>query len=203
MKQKETISTIAAEVISWAFFPPIVGTVFLVFLVFWYSSDLTQGLKWLVTFSPFLLFIPLIFFAVMLKLGYITDLDITDRKERPIFLFIFIASLAVASIVALLLDVPLKFFVYIFSGLIMVLLASIITLYWKISFHTAVATSVVTAVIVLGGAKFIPLLLLILPIGWARVVLKKHTFWQVVGGFMVALVVTVTVFYLFGFKPAV
>ncbi|MCX6809171.1 MAG: hypothetical protein NTZ65_00215 [Candidatus Berkelbacteria bacterium] len=199
MREKE-VRHVSAEIISWLFYPPLVGTVFFVFLVFWYSTDLNQGLHWLVAISPFLIFIPLIYFVISFKLGWISDIDLTDRKERPIFLSAFIVSLALASALLYLLSVPTKFFVYVFSGLVMTVVTSIITLFWKISFHTAVTTSVVTAITILGGPQFWPLFLLIPIIGWARVMLKKHTFWQVVGGALVAFVITEGVFLAFGFN---
>lgn len=189
-----------AEVISWLFFPPLVATVFFMFLIFWYSNDLGQGLRWLVAIAPFLVFIPLIFFVVSYKLKWVSDIDLSHREERPVFLGVFIASLAIASFLLYLLKVPLKFFVFTFAGLVMVFIASAITLYWKISFHTAVTTSVITAIVILGGWVFAPMYLLVLVIAWARVRLKKHTLWQVIGGTLLAFAITVIIFYLFGFS---
>lgn len=189
-----------AEVISWLFFPPLVGTVFFIFLIFWYSTDLNQGLRWLVAISPFLMFIPLVFFAISYKLGWISDIDLSHRQERPTFLLVFVISLFAAAVILYFLHVPLKFFVYVFSGLVMMVIASLITLSWKISFHTAVITSVVTAIVILGGFKFWPLLLLIPLVGWARVALNRHTPWQAVGGALAAFTVTTSIFYLFGFR---
>ena len=191
---------ILAEIFSWAFFPPLVATVFFTFLVFWYSEDLSQGLQWLVTVSPFLIFFPLIFFAASLKLGWISDIDLSDRRERPYFLSVFLISLAAAIILLYFLDVPQKFLAYAVSGFVITIIAAVITLFWKISFHTAITSSVFAAIVILGGTRFLPLLLLIIPIGWSRLVLKKHTFWQVVGGTLLAFLVTGTVFYLFGFS---
>jgi len=189
-----------AEIISWLFFPPLISTVFFIFLVFWYSNDFGQGLHWLVVSAPFLIFVPLIFFVVSYKLKWVSDIDLSHREERPVFLAVFILSLFAASAILYLLHVPLRFFVYVFSGLIMMIIASLITLYWKISFHTAVVTSVVTAIVILGGFEFWPFFLLIPAVAWARVNLKKHTLWQAVGGALVAFCVTTSVFYLFGFK---
>jgi membrane-associated phospholipid phosphatase len=189
-----------AEVISWLFFPPLVSTVFFIFLVFWYSADFNRGLHWLVVSAPFLIFVPLIFFVVSYKLKWVSDIDLSHREERPIFLAVFILSLFAAAAILYLLHVPLKFFVYVLSGLVMMIVASLITLGWKISFHTAVVTSVVTAIVILGGFRFWPFLLLIPAVAWARVALKRHTPWQAVGGALVAFAVTASIFYLFGFR---
>jgi membrane-associated phospholipid phosphatase len=189
-----------AEIISWSFFPPLVATVFFIFLIFWYSADLAEGVKWVTYISPFLIFVPLVFFAISFKLGWVSDIDLSDRKQRPLYLIVFIAGMFIASAILYLLNVPLKFFVYTFSGLVMTVITTFITLFWKISFHTAITTSVVTAITILGGIRYAPFFILIPIIGWARVVLKKHTVWQVIGGFAVALLVTEAIFYAFGFR---
>lgn len=191
---------LCAEIISWLFFPPLVATVFFAFLIFWYSQDLSQGLQWLVFVSPFLIFIPLVFFALSYKLHWISDVDLTKRSERPAFLIVFTISLAIASLIMYLLRAPEKFVIYIFSGLIMVVLASIITFYWKISFHTMVTTSVVSAIVIIGGLRFWPFFLLLPIIAWARIVLKKHSTYQVIGGSLLSVAITWSVFALFGFR---
>jgi len=199
VKEQKPIE-LGAEIISWLFFPPLVATVFFVFLIFWYSQDLSQGLQWLTYVAPFLIFIPLVFFALSYKLHWISDVDLTKRSERPAFLIVFTVSLAIASAIMYLLQAPEKFVIYIFSGLIMVILASIITFYWKISFHTMVTTSVVSAIVIIGGLRFWPFFLLLPIIAWARIVLKKHSLYQVIGGVFLSAAITWSVFALFGFR---
>ena len=189
-----------AELISWAFFPPFIATLFFTFLIFWYAVDFGEGLKWIVVVSPFLIIVPIIFFAVSLKLGWISDIDLSRREERPAFLSVFIGSLAVALAVLYILKVPENLLIYVLSALLVVIFSSIITLYWKISFHTAVTASVITAITILGGGAFSWMFLLILPVGWARVVLERHTLYQVIGGTLIAFVITWAVFYLFGYS---
>jgi len=198
-KQPVPLSVTVSELISWIFFPPLVATVFFVFLIFWYSADFNQGLRWIVAISPFLIFLPLLFFAVSYRLGWVSDIDFTDRRERPAFLFGFIASMAIAAAISYFLHVPLKFFVYLFSGMVLLIELAIISLYWKISLHTAVTTSVLTAVVVLGGVAFAPLFLLIPVVVWARVLLKKHTVAQAIGGAVLAFITTIIIFNIFGF----
>lgn len=198
-KSKETRHMLA-EVISWAFFPPLVATVFFIFLIFWYSDDFSQGLNWIITIAPFLIFIPLIFFTISLKLGWISDVDLSNRKERPAFLAVFITSLMVATVILYLIHVPEKLLVYTLSGLIVTITTAFITLFWKISYHTTVTTSAISAIVILGGLRFAWLLFLIVPVAWARVALKKHTFWQVVFGAAVSFLITYLVFYCFGYR---
>lgn len=198
-KDKETRHMLA-EVVSWAFFPPIVAVVFFIFLIFWYSSDFSEGLRWMITIAPFLIFFPLIFFAISLKLGWISDIDLSDREERPAFLAVFITTLLIATILLYVLGAPQKLFVYALSGLLVTVTTAIVTLFWKISYHTTVTTSVVSAIAIIGGLRFAWLFLLIIPVAWARVTLKKHTLLQVIFGAVVAFLITYAVFHLFGYR---
>lgn len=204
MKRKtencDELKVVLADIVSWVFFPPLVATVFFVFLTFWYSQDLSQGLKWLVTISPFLIFFPLAVFLFAYKFGWVSDFDITKRDERPILLFVMIGALIIASAILYYLRVPMQFFVYAFSGLVLTVITAIITLYWKVSYHSAIVASVVTAINILGGLTFWPFFLLIPLVCWARVTIKKHTLWQVIGGALISIAVTTMIYYLFGFE---
>ena len=154
----------------------------------------------MITIAPFLIFVPLIFFTISLKLGWVSDIDLSNREERPAFLAVFIATLLIATILLYFLGAPQKLFVYAFSGLLVTVATAIVTLFWKISYHTTVTTSVVSAIAILGGLRFAWLFLLIAPVAWARVALKKHTLWQVVFGAVVAFLLTYLVFHLFGYR---
>lgn len=198
-KGKET-RHLLAEIVSWIFFPPLVATIFFIFLIFWYSSDFSQGLRWVIAIAPFMIFFPLIFFVVSLKLGWISDIDLSNRQERPAFLGVFIAVLFAATAILYFLNVPQKLFVYALSGLLVTVATALITLFWKISYHTTVTTSIVTAIIILGGMRFVFLALLVPLVAWARVALKKHNLWQVVFGALVSCLLTYGVFHLYGYR---
>ncbi|PIT97147.1 hypothetical protein COT77_02980 [Candidatus Berkelbacteria bacterium CG10_big_fil_rev_8_21_14_0_10_41_12] len=189
-----------AEILSLISSPPLVSTVFFIFLVFKYSSDLSEGLRWLVGISPFLIFIPITYLGISYKLGWVSDFDISERNQRPLPMTIFIIGVAVASIILYFLKVPLDLFVYALSGFVTLIIMTVITFFWKISLHTATLSSIFTAIVVLGGLKFLPFYLILIPVGWSRVVLKKHSVNQVIAGVLVSSLVTLTVFHLFGYN---
>jgi membrane-associated phospholipid phosphatase len=58
----------------------------------------------------------------------------------------------------------------------------LITFKWKISIHASGITSPFTALVYLLGGVMLPLLLVVIPVGWARVELKAHTKMQVTAG---------------------
>lgn len=195
-KLKEDI----AEVISIVASPPLVGTVFFIFLLFKNSPDLSQGLRWLVGISPFLIFIPVLYLVISYRLGWVSDLDLSDRNERPLPLTVFIVGVGIAAFILYILKVPMDLYVYVLSGFIMLVVMTIITFFWKISLHTATLSSIFTAIVVLGGFKFLPFFLILIPVSWARVLLRKHSLNQVIAGLLVSTLCTISVFYLFGYQ---
>jgi len=74
-----------------------------------------------------------------------------------------------------------------------------LTLVWKVSVHTALLASVVTVIVILFGVQFAWLYLLLVPLAWSRIYRRRHTLTQVVGGSLIAFVVTSMVFWLFGY----
>lgn len=115
-------------------------------------------------------------------------------------LTVFIVGVGIASFILYLLKVPIDLYVYVFSGFIMLVVMTVITFFWKISLHTATLASIFTAIVVLGGFKFLPFFLTLVPVGWARVLLKKHSINQVIAGVLVSSATTLAVFYFFGYQ---
>ncbi|MCA9380575.1 hypothetical protein KC675_05340, partial [Candidatus Dojkabacteria bacterium] len=65
----------------------------------------------------------------------------------------------------------------------------IIHVFYRISFHTALNTSLVILLNHIEGCIFWPLFLLIPVIAWTRLILKKHTLFQVILGAIVPFTV--------------
>jgi membrane-associated phospholipid phosphatase len=66
----------------------------------------------------------------------------------------------------------------------------VITLKWKISIHASGITGPFTALVYLLGAVMLPLLLVVIPVAWARVELKAHTIMQVTVGAVLSCALT-------------
>jgi hypothetical protein len=91
------------------------------------------------------------------------------------------------------LDAPREVYALVVAMVAGVAVALAISLFWKISIHTAcVAGSVAVLTIVLGGA-FVALGAVVLAVGWARVTLRDHTAAQVTAGALVGAAVGASV----------
>lgn len=122
--------------------------------------------------------------AVAVRLGTISDFELSRRQERPWFV---LSAAGLIGLTGLVHDVV--FWPYYVAMLLWLVLFGTITLRWKISGHTGIATLVVLFLTKLVGDAAILLGLLIPLIAWSRVHLGRHTRTQVIGGTVLSLVV--------------
>jgi membrane-associated phospholipid phosphatase len=125
---------------------------------------------------------PILYLISLLRRGTVSDLDVQIRTERwrpllaaqlgmGIALGIFIARGAPPLMIALA------------GGLLAyTTLAFTITLWWKISMHSAAAAAIAALVVTQVGAPAFPLLAGIPLMAWARIRLKRHTLAQTIAG---------------------
>ncbi len=124
--------------------------------------------------------------VVFMKLGKVSDWDISKREERPKVYAILLVYLTVVNILAHLFQFreaqPVMMLVNVsFAAMFL------ITLFWKISAHTY-AVTLFACIIAYSYPSPLTCLLFGLPFltAWTRVVLKKHTISQTVGGILLA-----------------
>ena len=165
------------------------------------SAALNAPLITLVTFIPLILLygldkasiliaitslfgcvLPLVMIFGLLKLKIIKDFYAYDKKTRFIP-FLWTALFYLLGVISLILvssppAVTALMACYFVNGIILML----ITFKWKISIHASGITSPFTALVYLLGGVMLPLLLVVIPVGWARVELKAHTKMQVTAG---------------------
>ncbi len=117
-----------------------------------------------------------------------TNWDISDRKKRIIPLLILACIFAVNSFaVSMFGSIQLVVFHLIwFIWLIGLLL---ITLKMKISGHMSVLTLACGILLRWYGTQVLPIFLLIPVLGWSRIVLKRHTLSEVIGGFLYSVII--------------
>ncbi len=118
------------------------------------------------------------------------DYDISDRNLRVKPFIAVLISYALGTITLFYIDAPVLIkglmFCYFLNGLIMFL----ITLFWKISIHTSGITGPLTIFIYEFGIIYAPLLLIVVPVGWMRIKLKKHLPSQVIAGAVLTIILT-------------
>lgn len=177
-----------AEIISEVFGPHLWMPVLMVLLLFRTGLSNDQLAVLVPSLITLLLIIPFVYLHIALKMGWISKWDIPKKEERRPIIAIFI----ICSIISLFLvkQFGSKMFLDLFILLLTTgFVASAITLFWKISIHMVLDTSGVLVMNLLLGSEFWPLFILIPVVAWARLKLKRHTFFQILAGVLLSVVI--------------
>jgi membrane-associated phospholipid phosphatase len=118
------------------------------------------------------------------------DLDIPTRTERNRPLLFACASYLVGAVVLVAVHAPLLTTIVMFGYFIGTFFLFFINLYWKISIHTMGIAGPTTVVVFVFGYWGALLGLLLPPVIWSRVYLKKHTVAQAIMGAILGFVLT-------------
>jgi len=179
-------------------FMPFVALLFMLYLPSKLNQLLVAEVKIEIVFMSFLFTIvfPLIMFIVFLKLKWITDIHLTVRKERVIPTFISLALFVVLYFLMKNLEgLPNTFLLIYLGSIIGVLIANLVTLFWKISIHGFGVFGVVgslLAISIVSNSNFpvIGLFCFVIAVlvGISRLVLKRHTPMQVILGSLLGLI---------------
>lgn len=134
-----------------------------------------------------LIIIPFTYLFIALKMRWVSKWDLPKREERrPMLAILFICSLVSLFIVfqfgnKLILDL---YILLLTTGFI----TSLITVFWKISIHMVLDTTVILFMNLLFGWHLWPLFILLPFVAWARLRLRRHTPAQLVAGMSVAAI---------------
>lgn len=116
-----------------------------------------------------------------------TNWDVSDRKKRlPLFILLLAANALFAWVVSLWHTPALTQFFWMYFWWFVGFFA--ITTFMKLSGHVAVITLACTWVIWSYGPAFLPLYVFIPLVAWSRVTLKRHTWAEVIVGFLYSVV---------------
>ncbi|MGA5822398.1 hypothetical protein ACPC54_31595 [Kitasatospora sp. NPDC094028] len=140
------------------------------------------GLAWAAFAALFAAVVPTLFIQRGIRKGTLEDRHVGHRQRRLTVIPFIMGSVAVSFTVMILAHAPADLTAMVaamFASLIPIL---VITVWWKVSVHTAVASGAVVCL----GIALGPLWLLLYPgvalIGWSRVVLRDHTTAQTIVG---------------------
>ena len=143
-----------------------------------------------------LIIIPIGYIYVAVTMGKVTAWDLPKRQER----YKFLVLIGINSLISIILIYFLGNQFLFNLGLILILLLliiSLITLFWKISFHSSMGVTGVILLNFLFGWKLYFLYLAILLIFWSRLKLKRHNLYQLSAGVLVSgFIILVSLIYL-------
>ena len=146
--------------------------------------------KQLIYYPVLLVLVFVIPFGYFLYLVFIKkefDIDVTERSKRLRFTQRSMVSFGVAVTLAYFMDKEL--FAVTSAVFLATMGLTLITCRSKISFHGGLNTLIFCTVNYLYNWRFWWFFLLLLPIGWSRLVLKKHTLAQYIAGVTLCAVI--------------
>jgi hypothetical protein len=192
-----TATKIAALISDWLS-PLAVGLIILALLSFHSASSFSYALKWFFLVVG-LCFLPVFLIALYLvKTGRMDALFSNRRHQRHriyvVGLFFSVITISVLTWA----HAPAMIIAGMVSGLASVVTFAFINLWWKISVHSSVATSLVVVLFILYGWWATPSLVLPPAMGWARVTLTQHTVWQVMVGSALSAAIVLATFFQYG-----
>jgi membrane-associated phospholipid phosphatase len=126
--------------------------------------------------------------------GRLTDRNISLRQQRIGFVAVAITSILVGLAVLAAFDAPAEMVALQASIAVGVACGWVITLWWKISVHAAIAAGAATVLLLVFGPALLVVWPLVAVIAWSRVQVGDHTTAQVLAGVALGIVVNATVF---------
>lgn len=183
---------IIARILSTLFHPllmPTYGGLLLIRYSMLAFYPLTAKLFILGTIALFTLLIPMIGIILLYGFKVISNVNLNKREDRKIPYMISLVSYFLCGIVLYRLGLPLWLIGFVGGGLLSLVIASLITVKWKISAHlTAMGGVTACAFYLTTTFGMLPLWLLTLMIlltgllGSSRIILNRHTFGQTLAG---------------------
>jgi hypothetical protein len=166
---------------------------------FYKQNNFMKMLPSFVVSSLFAAFIPYFFIFYLYKFRKLNDLHIPRRKERLLPLMVINISV-LAGLPVLLLTDPSKMMRSVYTiYMVGVPVITLITLFWKISFHSSFITMFSIVFLIIFGGWAIFTILLVPLVGWARLRLGRHTIAQVLYGIALFGIISLSVFYYAGY----
>jgi membrane-associated phospholipid phosphatase len=173
--------------------PPILAVLALV--VAWDSSPTpAMAMLWggIATVSASVLPYALILRGV--RRGRLTDRNISLREQRIRFGVVATASILTGLAVLAAFDAPAEMVALLASIAVGLACGWVITLWWKISVHAAIAGGAASVLLLVFGTALLVVWPLVAVIAWSRVQVGDHTPAQVLAGVALGVVVNATVF---------
>ena len=165
-----------------------------VFLAFGWIDAGAAGLAWAVVMFAIVTGIPLAYLLVGRKRGWVGDMEMTQRSDRPRFIAVSFSSDVFALVLLHVFGGPYLLSVIVLTYLFMAIVMLSISSVWKISMHMAGVGGFSTALVFVFGPPALGAYLALPLVAWARLHRRKHTVAQLIAGAVVGTLVAAAVF---------
>ena len=189
IQNDESIARWISHIVS----PHVVGVVITTLVTLNYSNNPLMVLQWLALIIPLIVIPPFAYVLWLVHKGDLQDIYMPDRRARLRPLLVLLAWFTICLGLIRYWHAPAIIEVFVLAVVVLVSILSLVTLFWKISFHGATITAAATATLMVAGSTSWPVMLLVPLVGWSRVRLKRHTAGQVISGSLVGALIALIV----------
>ncbi|MBL8932793.1 MAG: hypothetical protein JNL54_21945 [Kineosporiaceae bacterium] len=183
--QRRTTSVVIARILTEALAPIVLIIGLLLAVSIHASPSIGHGLLYGAITAFFAGGLPYAIMMLGIRRGHLGDRHLSKRQERPVMMIIGLVSVSTGLLITWWLGAPRALFALVAAMTAGVAVALAITVFWKISIHTACAAGTLTILVIEFGPAMWGSLPLVAAIAWARVTLADHTVPQVVTGAIV------------------
>ena len=182
-----------ARLVSNILAPASISLPFIVLVALYHAQNVTRALLYAGITLFFLSLGPFIYILIAVRVGKISDVDVSRRTERAGPFLFGISSVLAGWLVLILLHGPENLQTLLFITAVSGIVMMVTTIWWKISIHSSSMGGVATILTAFYGAVMLPTFLLLILVSWSRVVLRRHTVSQVIAGSLVSIALTLLI----------
>lgn len=183
-----------ARLVSEVFAPATVAGLLLLVVAVHSARSVVEAIIWGVIAVSFASLLPMFYIIRGVRRRRLSDHHVRIREQRPLPLLVGALSVVVGTALLTFLHAPRDLVALIGAMAAGLLTSLLVTLFWKISVHVAVAAGAVVILALVFGPPLLILTPIVALVGWARVELRDHTVAQVVAGVVQGAVVAAVVF---------
>ncbi|MFE4968667.1 hypothetical protein [Streptomyces sp. NPDC056660] len=163
-----------------------------------WHADGWAGLGWGVFAAVFTAMLPTLILRFGERRQYWGDRHVRRRQDRIVAAPGVMASVLTGTGLLYLLDAPAAVAALVTAMVSVLLALLVITFFWKVSVHSAVASGSLAVLATVFGPWMLVLTPLVAVIGWSRVRLRCHTVGQVTVGMLIGAAVSTPLYTLLG-----
>jgi len=175
-----------ARIISTLFVPPSFSLIVYAVYSIYVEQNSTSGLRLFMITTLFGFVFPILMFVIMRKRNLVSDQDALIKEQRTIPFIVATLIYLIGLLILVYFEVSIISISFWFCFISNTLLTILINKYWKISIHAMGASGGFAALFFAFGVNVLPFVILVLLVGWSRIVLKCHTPSQVLAGILLS-----------------
>jgi membrane-associated phospholipid phosphatase len=184
-----------ARLVSDLLSPPVVWAAMAFPIAFRDAQSRQQAVTWALVYGALVCVLPMVYVALMVRRGSITDLHMGVREQRIRPFIVSLVCTVFAWWVLRLMGAPPVVPLFALFSVVQIAVMALITLVWQISVHAMSITGAAVAAFAFFGPLWaLPILPLVVLVGAARLNLKRHTLAQVLAGSALGVLIPLLVF---------